>query len=186
MTLSRWFRDYLYIPLGGNRAGRYRTLTNLFIVFFLCGLWHGAAYSFIIWGIYHGTLLVIERVLLSRFGFATSGWTGQALTFLLVMIGWVFFRSTSLTAAVDYLAVMASMAPTPIVQTIPIVLSPDKIVFMLVASACAIFPMERINTRELSENLRIGAQSLTATALLVFSCALIAANGFNPFIYFRF
>ena len=109
MTMSRWFRDYLYIPLGGNRRGQSRTLINLFIVFFLCGLWHGASYGFIIWGIYHGILLIIERELLARHSFAMSGWPGQAITFLLVMIGWVFFRASNISAAIDYLAVMAGI-----------------------------------------------------------------------------
>lgn len=188
MTLSRWFRDYLYIPLGGNKAGRFRTFTNLFIVFFLCGLWHGASYGFIIWGIYHGTLLIIERELLSRFGFVMSGWIGQAVTFLLVMIGWVFFRATSLSEAVDYLVVMANIgAEHSTVQTIPILLGADKVTFLIVASICAIFPTEYL-LRFLSRlgNVLVVMQGAIAMALMAFSCMLIAANGFNPFIYFRF
>jgi alginate O-acetyltransferase complex protein AlgI len=188
MTLSRWFRDYLYIPLGGNRAGQLHTLANLFIVFFLCGLWHGASYGFIIWGIYHGTLLIIERELLSRFGFAMSGWMGQAVTFLLVMIGWVFFRTSSLSVAVDYLAVMANIGnQLGTVQTIPILLGADKVTFLIVASICAIFPTERLQRmRLMSGYVMVGIQWATATALMAFSSMLIAANGFNPFIYFRF
>lgn len=190
MTLSRWFRDYLYIPLGGNRAGRSRTLANLFIVFFLCGLWHGASYGFIIWGMYHGILLIIERELLSRLGFAMSGWMGQAVTFSLVMIGWVFFRTSSLSVAVDYLAVMANIGPhQATVQTIPILLGPDKVSFLVVATVCAIFPTERLQRMGLmggSGYVMVGIQGATATALMAFSCMLIAANGFNPFIYFRF
>lgn len=188
MTLSRWFRDYLYIPLGGNRAGRFRTFANLFIVFFLCGLWHGASYGFIVWGIYHGTLLIIERELLSRFGFAMSGWMGQAVTFLLVMIGWVFFRESSLSEAVDYLVVMANLGTEHgAVQTIPIVVGADKVTFLIVATICAIFPKERL-LRFMSGfgNAIVVIQGAIATALMAFSCMLIAANGFNPFIYFRF
>ena len=188
MTLSRWFRDYLYIPLGGNRAGLSRTLINLFIIFFLCGLWHGASYGFIIWGIYHGTLLIIERELLSRLGFAMSGWMGQAVTFLLVMVGWVFFRTSSLSVAVDYLAVMANIGThQAAVQTMPILLGPDKVTFLLVAAVCAIFPTERLlRFMGGSGYVLVGIQGATATTLMAFSCMLIAANGFNPFIYFRF
>lgn len=188
MTLSRWFRDYLYIPLGGNRAGRYRTLANLFIVFFLCGLWHGASYGFIIWGIYHGTLLIIERELLSRLGFAMSGWMGQAVTFVLVMIGWVFFRTSSLPVAVDYLAVMANFGTHQgTVQTIPTLLGADKVTFLIIATICAIFPTERLlRFIEASSYVATGLQGLTAIMLMTYSCMLIAANGFNPFIYFRF
>ncbi|MGZ8157384.1 MAG: MBOAT family O-acyltransferase [Methylobacter sp.] len=187
MTLSRWFRDYLYIPLGGNRAGRVRTLANLFIVFFLCGLWHGASYGFIVWGIYHGVLLIIERELLARHGFATSGWLGQALTFLLVMIGWVFFRASSVSVAVDYLAVMSNIGShQEAIQTIPVLLGADKITFLLVATVCAIFPMERFRFVSRSGWVTTGIQGVTVTTLMAYSCILIAANGFNPFIYFRF
>jgi len=188
MTLSRWFRDYLYIPLGGNRAGRFRTLVNLFIVFFLCGLWHGASYGFIIWGIYHGTLLIIERELLSRFGFAMSGLMGQAVTFLLVMIGWVFFRAPSLSEALDYLVVLANIGiEQGTVQMIPIVLGADKVTFLIVAAICAIFPTERLlRFTNGSGNALFVIQGSIATMLMAYSCMLIAANGFNPFIYFRF
>jgi alginate O-acetyltransferase complex protein AlgI len=190
MTLSRWFRDYLYIPLGGNRAGRFRTLGNLFLVFFLCGLWHGASYGFIVWGIYHGMLLIIERELLSRLGFAMSGFMGQAVTFVLVMIGWVFFRSPNLSFAVDYLAVMAHIGTQQAaVQTMPILLGPDKVTFLVVATLCAIFPTERLQKLGFfdgSGNVVVGLDGAIAVALMAFSCMLIAANGFNPFIYFRF
>lgn len=184
MTLSRWFRDYLYIPLGGNRASKSRTLFNLFFVFFLCGLWHGASYGFIIWGIYHGVLLIVERVLLSRFSFAMSGWLGQAATFLLVLIGWVFFRASSLPVAIDFLSVMAGLQQAN-AQTIPIILGADKITFLLIATVCAIFPTERFHSLGLQAWVA-GIRGVTVTALMAFSCMLIAANGFNPFIYFRF
>ena len=188
MTLSRWFRDYLYIPLGGNRDGQFRTYANLFIVFLLCGLWHGASYGFIIWGIYHGTLLIIERNLLSSFGFAMSGWMGQAVTFLLVMIGWVFFRASSLSEAVDYLAVMTSIgAEHSAVRTLPILLSADQVTFLIIASVCAVFPTERFGRfADGSANVSVVIQGAIVIGLMAFCCALIAANGFNPFIYFRF
>ena len=190
MTLSRWFRDYLYIPLGGNRDGRVKTLFNLFVVFCLCGLWHGASYCFIVWGIYHGVLLIIERELLSRFRFAMAGWIGQAITFLLVMIGWVFFRSISLDAAVDYLSVMFHINTSQILSPImPIPFGLDNITYMIVATVCAIFPTERLVRLSIfarSGNVLVACQGITALLLIIFSCMLIAANGFNPFIYFKF
>ena len=108
MSLSRWFRDYVYIPLGGNRNGKAKTYRNLMIVFVLVGFWHGAAWTFLIWGLYHGGLLIIERIT----GYSETRARGlslvgqRALTALLVMIGWVFFRCSSLGHAVSYLKAM--------------------------------------------------------------------------------
>ena len=106
MTLSRWFRDYVYIPLGGNREGSWHTYRNLMIVFVLCGLWHGAATTFLAWGIYHGALLIAERLYRERFGERSRGPLAWATTFLLVMIGWVFFRSASLADAWHFIGVL--------------------------------------------------------------------------------
>jgi alginate O-acetyltransferase complex protein AlgI len=103
------------------------------------------------------------------------------------MIGWVFFRSADASAAIDYLAVMTTLAPYPAVApTIPIILSPDKITFLIIATVCAIFPVERIRQIGMTENLKIGIQGSSAMILMAFSCMMISANGFNPFIYFRF
>jgi alginate O-acetyltransferase complex protein AlgI len=98
MTLGAWFRDYLYIPLGGNRAGRARTTINLVVTMLLCGLWHGANWTFLIWGAWHGLLLLLERVgLLPN----QNRWriVGQPFTLLLVMLGWVWFASASVSVA---------------------------------------------------------------------------------------
>jgi alginate O-acetyltransferase complex protein AlgI len=190
MTLSRWFRDYLYIPLGGNRVGESRTLINLLIVFYLCGLWHGASYGFIVWGIYHGMLLIIERELLTRFDFRMSGWLGQAVTFLLIMFGWVIFRSASLADAISYFQVMTNTVDQPLPsKAVLIMLGPDKLTFLVIAFVCAIFPreiLEKIHGSNESGSIVQIAQGFAALALMSYSCMLIASNGFNPFIYFRF
>ncbi len=113
MTLTRWFRDYVYIPLGGNRQGFVRTTLNLFAVFLLCGLWHGAAYTFALWGLFHGMILVLER----PFGLGKPDdrpgpiqsivrWCG---TITLVIIGWVMFRSPSVNGAMQFLKSMAGV-----------------------------------------------------------------------------
>src|SRR4029077_2862253 len=97
ISLSSWFRDYLYIPLGGNRRGPTRTYVNLLAVFFLCGLWHGASFSFIVWGLYHGVFLVLERAFLGKLLERLPGLVRHAYTLLVVMVGWVFFRADTLT-----------------------------------------------------------------------------------------
>ncbi|MBN1442906.1 MAG: MBOAT family protein [Planctomycetes bacterium] len=107
ISLSSWFRDYLYVALGGNRKGAARSYLNLVIVFLLCGLWHGARWTFVAWGIYHGLFLLLERSRGRRTLYAVLPRAAQvAVTFLLVTVGWVFFRSETLTDAFLYIAAM--------------------------------------------------------------------------------
>jgi alginate O-acetyltransferase complex protein AlgI len=188
MTLSRWFRDYVYIPLGGNRSGPLRTYFNLFIVFFLCGLWHGAAYTFIVWGLFHGLLLIMERILRNRWNIEPSGLIGWAITLLLVMIGWVFFRSNTVSGALVYLAAMFGLRhATEEAYTVGFYLTPDKSFFLGLGVLISVFPLERFQARgdEWVVSVRYAVQ-IFALCCFVYSVAQIAANGFNPFIYFRF
>ena len=106
ISLSTWFRDYLYIPLGGNRSGAGRTYRNLLIVFLLCGLWHGASWTFVLWGLYHGSFLVLERGFRGR---NIRVWSplAHAATLLVVLVGWVIFRAETLPQAGAFLAAMA-------------------------------------------------------------------------------
>ena len=108
ISLSTWFRDYLYIPLGGNRHSPTRTCANLAIVFLLCGLWHGASWNFVAWGFYHGLFLVIERMGLARLLARTWRPLRHAYAVLVIMTGWVFFRTEDLAHAADYLCAMVS------------------------------------------------------------------------------
>jgi alginate O-acetyltransferase complex protein AlgI len=109
ISLSTWFRDYLYIPLGGNRNGSGRTHLNLLIVFLLCGLWHGASWTFVVWGLYHGGFLVLERGFRGR---SLRVWSplAHAATLLVVLVGWVIFRAETLSQAGAFLAAMAGQA----------------------------------------------------------------------------
>ncbi|QWD72734.1 MBOAT family protein [Polynucleobacter sp. UB-Raua-W9] len=188
MTLSRWFRDYVYIPLGGNKNGQSRTLTNLLIVFFLCGLWHGASYTFIAWGFYHGLLLIIERILKANFNFSPSGALGQIITLILVIIGWVIFRATSLPLALHFIGVMfgmdsASNSLAPIINLFTF----DVAVYFLAALAASLIPMELFEKFSYkNQHSEVIVKILIALPLFVFCLLLIADNGFNPFIYFRF
>jgi len=106
ITLSQWFRDYLYIPLGGNRKGNYRTYFNLFMVFVLCGIWHGASWAFLIWGIYHGLFLVIERLGLKKWLNKLPKIIQHSYTLVIVMIGWVFFRAETFDKAFYFIKTM--------------------------------------------------------------------------------
>lgn len=188
MTLSRWFRDYLYIPLGGNRAGPVRTYVNLLVVFILCGLWHGAAYTFLLWGLFHGLLLVVERLASNRFGQAPHGFGGWLMTLLLVMVGWVLFRSPSASVAGNYLAAMLGLSAGQTPAVAWAVLTSDKLLFLAIGSVAVLVPEDwRLTVWRLTDrSFAAPIVSLGALALFCYSAALIAANGFNPFIYFRF
>lgn len=189
ITLSRWMRDYLYIPLGGNRRSARRTYLNLWLVFLLSGLWHGAAWTFVIWGVFHGAFLVIERLGLSHFMERWPRLVRIAWTYLLVLIGWVFFRAKDLSEALNYLGEMISFSGSNTA------LAPDAYEwFLLLLGLSFVFsglygPWER----RFKEGYRlsrtsgfIALQSL-GTLILGLWCVLeLFASDFNPFIYFRF
>ena len=187
MTLSRWFRDYLYIPLGGNRHGALRTFANLWIVFFLCGLWHGAGLTFVIWGLYHGLLLVLERLADTHLRWRPSGLAGMAITFLLVTLGWVFFRAPTLPAAGHYLSAMFLLgSPASAYQPIATYLTLDTLFYLALGLIFAFAPMERLYQLRFDRLSLLATQLGVASLSLVYSSLLLAANSFNPFIYFRF
>lgn len=190
MTLTRWFRDYLYIPLGGNRRGGLRTYANLFIVFFLCGLWHGAAWTFVAWGIYHGLLLVIERVLKHRFGFEPSGIGGVLISFLLVTVGWVFFRATSIAGAAGFLSAMFTFRTAGAAQ-LSDYLTASTIFYLAVAALFAVLPLGTFDrlvgaARSAASWKWQAAQGSLAVLILILSIAYVSETTFRPFIYFRF
>ncbi len=184
ISLSSWFRDYLYIPLGGNRKGTIRTYFNLFIVFFLCGLWHGAGFSFIVWGLYHGMLLVIERILLTKFRFKLKGFVGNIITFLLVMFGWVLFRSPDLSSALRFMSVMLGKQQLQGFQyyTYFFYLNIPVIFYTILGLILSLFPLSKIK----EGLMKSSAYGICAALLLFFSMLYLADATFNPFIYFQF
>jgi alginate O-acetyltransferase complex protein AlgI len=187
MTLSRWFRDYVYISLGGNRHGKLRTLANLWLVFFLCGLWHGAGLTFIVWGLFHGSLLIIERLADVHLRWRPVGLFGTAATFALVTVGWVFFRSPSLAAAGHYLAAMFLLGPpASAFRPIAFYLTPDLVCYLAIGTVFAFAPFERWHRLRFDRPGVMATQLVLSGASLVYSSLLLAANSFNPFIYFRF
>ena len=185
MTLSRWFRDYLYIPLGGNRTGKFRTYINLFMVFFLCGLWHGAAYTFILWGIYHGVLLVLERISKGFFHNNPFGMFKWPLTFLLIMIGWTIFRADSLTQMNSYFyALFGGNGFVNDTINILELVNAKVIIISIVITYLIWFPKDKAFINHYL-NLPV-PQSCMTIVLLFLSLAFIAGNEYSPFIYFRF
>jgi alginate O-acetyltransferase complex protein AlgI len=187
MTLSRWFRDYVYISLGGNRLGFATTLFNLSVVFFLCGLWHGAAYTFVVWGLYHGGLLIAERLGKKWLRCRIPGLVGWIYTTVAVMVGWVLFRSESLAAAAAYLTAMCDLRHLDFAD--PLVLSTmtvDKITYMALGLVCSLVPYEWFVSHTEGRYFFPPGVSLFALAVAALAIVMMSVNGFSPFIYFRF
>jgi alginate O-acetyltransferase complex protein AlgI len=199
ISLSTWFRDYLYLPLGGNRVSEARTYSNLIVVFFLCGLWHGASLTFVVWGLYHGFFLVLER---TRFGILQAKFP-QSLrhlyTVLVVMMGWVIFRAATFTAAGSYFMALLGLGHAPFAQPLPLYLSNEIILAIVVGIAFSGPLWNWIKTRcvKLGQVLPAAGQTvvlgiggileiLLVVGLLLISSAWLASNTYNPFIYFRF
>jgi alginate O-acetyltransferase complex protein AlgI len=201
ISLSTWYRDYLYIPLGGNRRGAARTYLNLVVVFFLCGLWHGANWAFIFWGLFHGVFLVIERMGVGKV--LEESWRpirhGYAL--LVVMVGWVFFKATTLTAALDYLAAMAGFGHGLGIRYSPGIYLNADVVLVLVTAVVASLPvlpfLKGLQDRMADEHGSVWrtwfvepvmafTPVVALLLLLLVSAMLLAGSTYNPFIYFRF
>jgi alginate O-acetyltransferase complex protein AlgI len=184
MTLSRWFRDYVYIPLGGNRRGNARTYVNLFVVFFLCGLWHGAGYTFVIWGLYHGAMLTAERLYSHHVGPLPRGPLSWLATLFFLMIGWVFFRSADLAQALHFLATMFGFShPDMTYYDLVDYLDARTVCFFLIALLFAFLPFERFSMRLDRQPL---ARAAGAVLIFLYAAAILSVYSFNPFIYFRF
>jgi alginate O-acetyltransferase complex protein AlgI len=191
MSLSRWFRDYVYIPLGGNRRGRARTYRNLVTIFVLCGFWHGAAWTFVVWGLFHGLVLVIERI---------TGFSGdptrlpllalrRAVTMLLVVVSWVFFNSASLPKAFRTIGAMFSPQGTALPAAVHATLNHQRTLVLCLAVTVVLLPRSVTVGRLLEYgNGRLAAVGRFATVALAgpYAAILVAAGTFSPFIYYQF
>jgi alginate O-acetyltransferase complex protein AlgI len=191
ITLSTWLRDYLWFPLGANRRGTMRTTLNLLLVFGLCGLWHGANYTFIAWGLFHGSLLGLERAgLLSQLSRVWSSVrTGYTMT--MVTIGWVLFRSESLNYASGYLRAMAGGHATTTGDLFLRNLSPDVTLALGLGALFSFRWPDAVLARlsGLTSGYSLALRFASATALLiifVISLMNMAEGSHNPFIYARF
>jgi alginate O-acetyltransferase complex protein AlgI len=190
ISLSSWFKDYLYIPLGGNRRGSARRNINLFIVFFVTGLWHGAAVNFVVWGLGHGLLLFTEKMLGKKIALLiknrlVKNILGHLYTLFFVVFLWIFFR-LGMTESLRFLRSFVTLNQGT-QNTLLFIKSMLDAQFTLLfaAAALAAFPWWRrlsiLNLRQL-----VALRYCALTALLVFSMSSLASHAYNPFIYFRF
>lgn len=185
ISLSSWFRDYVYIPLGGNRKGTARTIFNILVVWSLTGLWHGAAWNFIVWGAFYGILLILEKYVFSKFLSRLPSFINRIITMVVVMIGWVFFSSETLTAATDYLSVMFTFSGNG--------LSDSRAMYLIATSGFGLAVMCLSSfgffdslPKPKNKTFSTAVQSLFYTAVFIISIAFLLSETYNPFLYFRF
>ncbi|MCX5497175.1 MBOAT family protein [Kaistia dalseonensis] len=191
MSLSSWFRDYLYIPLGGNRRGHLHTALNLWTVFLLCGLWHGASWNFVIWGIHHGTFLVLERTRFGKWLAALPRPLPNLYTLAVVITGWVWFRADSLEGAEQMFRGMIGLNGGLELGTATIAaLQPATILVFIIAWPLAIWGIPSIGKGWLSVTTRrriyAPLDALGALFFFILSIVTVAASAYSPFLYFRF
>ncbi len=198
ISLSSWFRDYLYIPLGGSRKGELRTYVNLTIVFFATGIWHGASWNFVIWGMFHGIFLVIERIGLDKKLAKLWGPLQIGYTLLIVMVGWVFFKIETFNNAVLFLEKMSFLSNDDTAKMFVVEYLNFKTIFLFVFAIVYSFRgyrwmMELMHKWFISRNLDSTYQVIFRTSKFVISMLLfvvtilyLSASTYNPFIYFRF
>jgi alginate O-acetyltransferase complex protein AlgI len=182
MTLGRWLRDYVYISLGGSRHGFARGLGALFVTMALCGLWHGAAWTFVLWGIYHGTIMIIERVSIDRFGFSLPPWLSMPLTLAMVMVGWIIFRVENFS---DIGVMLHAIAAIPVTS---LHVDPRFAVTTIIIFAVAML-IQLVETR--SDRVlwfyQAQAPAIRGAAIACLLLAAVALRGQEiPFIYFEF
>ncbi len=189
ITLGRFMRDYLYIPLGGNKVSKFRLLMNLWVVFLVSGLWHGASWTFVIWGAYHGFLLILDRLFLLKLTERIYKPITVLISFTFTVVGWVFFRSADLHFAFGYIRQLFSFSSSIIS---PLTLNNRFWTMLIIAAAISFYPMfgsfqkklDAIGSRWEKTILILKASVLLI--LLIICISDINGSDFNPFIYFRF
>ncbi|MBI2850573.1 MAG: MBOAT family protein [Chloroflexi bacterium] len=188
MSLTGWLRNYLYIPLGGNRVSKVRNYFNLWIVFLFTGLWHGANWTFLFWGIFHGSLLTIQRLVPSALTGRIPKLFAIAGTFILVLIGWVFFRSNTISDAFAYILTLGDFRTFFSTQDIPFLINNKQWVFLGLAAVFSFCPYwtERLkfnqkgnDTSHFIDYIR----GFVAIIILIYSIIVLSGATYNPFIY---
>ena len=188
ISLSSWFRDYVYIPLGGNRVSKIKHIRNLLIVWFLTGLWHGAAWNFVAWGLYYGVILIIEKYFLSPVLGRLPDVVRHIYSIVLVVIGWVLFFSSSFGQAADYIRVMFGAGAHGFADRESMYLLTSNLILWLIlifgSTPLVHFRYEHM-LRSKKWNTTI-INSVVYAALFIVCIAYLVTETYNPFLYFRF
>lgn len=190
ISLSTWFREYVYIPLGGNRCGGQRNMVNLILVWALTGLWHGAEWNFLFWGLYYGVLLILEKHVWGALMDRLPGVIQHIYTFVLVMVGWVFFFSPDLGSTLDYIGMMFGMGASALADRQAVfLLTTHWLLFLLCILGSSSIGWTIL--RAFMESYKKGRTQRIMSCVIymgifLVSVAFLVTETFNPFLYFRF
>ena len=187
MSLGSWFRDYVYIPMGGNRVGKYRLILNLLVVWMLTGLWHGAAWNFVIWGLYFGILLMIEKRFLTKF-LSKNAVVAHIYTLFLVIISFVIFNAESMRGIFADIGGLFGAGGIPFISKETVYCLKDY-GFLLVIGVVGATPLVKniaLKLREKTENVMNVLEIVFLAVLLIMVTAYFVDGSFSPFLYFRF
>ena len=189
MSLGSWFRDYVYIPLGGNRVSKPRWMVNIFTVWMLTGLWHGAAWNFLVWGLFFGVLLMVEKLWLGKL-LEKSRFLSHVYVLLAVTVSFVIFNAGDMTEGFSYLKAMFGGASLPLVSAEGVYYLHSYAVTLTVAviGATPLVPglLRRLREKKLGESVLSVAEPLFLLLILIAVTAYLVDGSFNPFLYFRF
>ena len=188
ISLGTWFKEYVYIPLGGNRLGRLKQYRNLFIVWFLTGLWHGANWNFILWGLYYFVFLVIEKTYLNKWLKDKPKFISHIYTLLVVIIGWVFFEFENISEGMKFIQTMFGIGGNPVYDGTALYYLYTNWILFVVLAICST-PLLKKRVHKLKEDINTKESivySLIILSLLFLCTAYLVNESYNPFLYFRF
>ncbi|PGS78310.1 transcriptional regulator [Bacillus cereus] len=188
ITLGSWFREYVYIPLGGNRVGQIKQFRNLLIVWFLTGLWHGASWNFIIWGLYFGFFVTIEKLFLLKWLKTKNSILGHVYTLIIVLVGWVFFEFEDLSRAMKFIGIMFGFSHSAIWNNQTLYYISTNLILLFALVMCST-PFPKKVLMYIIEKFKIVGSicvPILYVILILLSTAYLVNDTYNPFLYFRF
>lgn len=192
MTLSGWFREYVYIPLGGNRKGRGRQLVNILIVWMLTGIWHGAGVNFLMWGLWFALFLILEKIFWKKWLEELPGIFGALYTCLVVLFGWVMFELPTWSGILGYVQAMVGLNGAGLWDAQGLFLGREYLILFLAAGIGATPVLKRMADRLENSHHSYAmaiyrlAEKVIPAVLLYLSIAYVVDASYNPFLYFRF
>lgn len=185
ISLSSWFKDYVYIPLGGNRKGWKRQIVNILIVWSITGLWHGASWNFLLWGLYYGILLMIEKLFFYEKLKKAPAWLAHTYAMVLVVVGWMIFAIEDIHELIAYLGIMLGMGGADFISS-QVMYYLKNYFFVLIVLVLASLPVGKNIYKKIKEPVKIVFEPLAIALALIVCTAYLVDSTYNPFLYFRF